>query len=484
MTSTDFLTLMKKNTGWLYAGEILPRLAGLFIVPIWSARVAPEEYARWVLVLTTTELLLGFSTLGFATFFTKVLYRYRDRRAQEYFALGALVVLLVTVISAAGMAACSPVLARLLLGAEARSDIFAWLAIYLACAQLTNLALLYLGAQVRFGAHFLITTLRWIGNAGFLLWGLLVWRQGFYSWVWAWMGTELVLVPVSWYHLRHALWPRFRKRMLRFAFRFSFPTMVMDVLAMAQSRVGRYVVSFSGLGAQVGLYGVAQNFARNYGAVVRPAKLVALRALGHALEDDPHSPHFVEFFHGFSCLALGVAFLVALFLGDLLKLVVSPAYHGASAALAPLVFGLYLEEVSSLYHSLLFRYFKVWSDFFSTLITFPIVVIVTLLLVRPFGFLGAALAQLAGGIAMVVFAHRYATTVTWRPFRFGEKLLFTFAALGLTTVAEWYDFSVVMKGVMAVAALVPYWLFYWRRRDALFPVTMQSVKPMASLSTG
>jgi O-antigen/teichoic acid export membrane protein len=269
-----------------------------------------------------------------------------------------------------------------------------------------------------------------------------------------------------WY-LRHLGWWWCKRRMLAFAFRFSLPLVATNLLMMGQSRVGRYVLSFAGFGSGLGLYGVAQRFAQNYGAAVRPTKIVALRILGHALEEDAESPSFLRFFHLFACLALCAAFLVALFLGDLIKLLVAPAYHGAIAALLPLVFCLYLQELYTLYHSLMFRHFKVWFHLIGSLISFPVVVAITILLVRPLGFFGAAVAELIGALAVLGYAHWYASRLTQQTFQFGEKLLFTVAAYALVALAQSLGLSLMARVALAMGALIPYLLFHWQRRGAL-----------------
>lgn len=470
MKRARLLQVMTKNTTWLYAAEALPRLASLFVVPIWSARVAPEEYARWILALTSAELAIDIGGLGFASFLTKVLYRYHDERAQRYFGMGASVVLGATAVMAALVAVCSPWLSQVVIGGRVRHDLFAWLGLYMLLAQVTNLAIVYQSTLVRYGAYFVLVTLRWIGNAGLLLFYLLVHGQGFYSWVWAWLGTEALLLPVSMYQLREVQWGWWRRRMLTFAFRFSLPSLATTGLASGQSRVGRYLLSFAGVTTGLGLYGIAQNVARNYGAVVRPTKLVAVRLLGHALEERAESPHYLEFFHGFACLALSVAFLLSLFLGDLMKLFVSPAYWGATAALPFLIFALYLEEMCTLYQSLMFRYFKVWFPFLGSLVAFPIVIAATIALVPRVGFLGAALAQLAGAAAMLVFSQWYANKVSARPFRFVEKVAFTLGALLLAIAAQAGALSILQKSLVAITVLAWYLVFHWRRREVLFPL--------------
>lgn len=462
--------LLKTNTAWLYATEFLSRLVGLLVVPIWSSRVAPDEYARWILALTSTEMLLEVGGVGLGSFLTKVLYRYRDDRAERYFGMGAGVMIGATALGALAMAMFSPWLSRTVIGGDARPDLFVFLALYLVLAQFTRVTYLYLESRVQYGACFVLRMLRLIFYTGLLLYFLLGRGQGFYSWVWAALGTELLLLSPSAYQLRRVRWRWPNRRMLAFALRFSFPSLATNLLGWGQSRAGRYVLSFSGLSVGVGLYGLAQSFAQNYGAAIRPAKIVSLRVLGHVLEDDADSPYFLEFFHGFACLALAAAFVVAMFLGDIMKLLVAPAYYRATVALPPLVFALYFQEVYSLYHSLMFRYFRVWFQFWGVLIAFVTVMATMIALMPLFGFVGAAVAELVGATAMAVFAHIYAITVSPRQFRFGEKMGFSAAALALVAVAEALAIPLLPRIGLAIVALAAYALFYWRRRRELFPV--------------
>lgn len=479
-----FLQVMMKNTGWLYAAETLPRLTALLIMPIWSARIAPEEYARWILAFTSAELLLGIGSLGLTSFLVKVLYRYHDERAQQYFGMGAMVILIATGLGAAAMAACSPWLSRVVIGGEVRADLFVFVGLYVLLAQVTNLAILYLSTLVQYKRYFVLMLCRWFFTNGLFLFFLLIRRQGFYSWVWAVVGTEALLAPVAAYHLRQ-IWGKWAaRRMVRFAFRFSVPAWITSFLVSGQSRVGRYLLSFAGVSAGLGHYGIAQTLATSYGAVVRPTKLVAQQLVGHALEADAESPYFLEFFHGFASVALIIAFLVALWLGDVSKLFVSSSYWAAAAALPALVFTAHLEEIFSLYQSLMFRYFKVWFNFFGSLIAFPLVIATTILLVPQLGFLGAALAQLAGAVATVVFAQLYASKVSWRPFRFGEKMAFILAAFCLVSAAHHWAFSIPSKILLALTALGGYGVFHWRRREELFPLAVGRLRGIVCRDVG
>ncbi len=460
---------LKANSLWLYATELLPRIGTLFIVPLWSARVRPEEFAHWVLVLTGVEISLLMGNMGLSTFLVKVLYRYRDERAQKYFGMGVSLIMGATVILAMFFALGSPWLTRLMVGAGVRQDLFVFLGIYVVLTQFNNLAILYIQTRVRYRSNFVVVFSRWIINTGIFLCCLLIFHQGFYSWVWAALGNEMLSLPFSLYLLRSVPWRHWKRRMALFAFRFSSPTLANELLNWVQNRTGRYALGYSGLGAGLGLFGVAQSFSQNFGGMVRPIKLVSSNILGAALEDDENNPHFMEFFHGFSCLAMSVALGSALFFPDVMRWLMSPSYWPAARALPALVFALYMGEMFTLYHSLMFRYFKVWFDFSRTILTFPVVVLLTLLLVPLWGFLGAALALMVGAGTMWAFAHFYSIRVTRRRFLFAEKSLCAAIMFLVAQGAVFFEVSLSFRAGLAALVLIPFWIWHWVRRDLLFP---------------
>lgn len=495
MKPRRFLQVLTTNSAWLYAGELLPRLAGLVLVPIWSARVDPAEYARWVLALTSAELVLELGGLGLASFLVKVWFRYRDERAARYAGMGMRLVLQSTAVLAGLMAAASPWLSVHLIGAGVRGDVFAWLGAYVVLAQLNNLAILQEGTAVRYGAYVRLGTMRWVLNISFLLYFLLRQRAGWYSWVWAWVAAEACMCPAALWYLRRVQWGWASRHLRRFALRFSLPMLFTNGLGWGQQRVGRYVLSGAGMGAGVGWYGVAQQMSRNYGALIRPAKLVVQQLLGHELEQDKHSPYFLEGFHAVAAVGLGIGFVAALFLGDLMKLIVAPSYWGAAVALPALIFAAYLQELYSLYNSLMFRYFKVWFQSVGTVVAFLTVTAASLLLLRWQGFLGVALAQVLGAAAMVGCAHAYAMRVAPRAFRFGEKMWWTLAAFLTASAAAVWSWPLSVKIAAAALGLGGLVWSYWRRRLVLFPAALaaasrewlsrtSSAEPLVSATAG
>jgi O-antigen/teichoic acid export membrane protein len=458
--------------------EMLPRLGTLFIVPIWSSRIVPAEYGKWIVIATTLEVLLGIGSFGISEFHTKVLFRYHDNRADKYFGLGGMVVMANTAILAILWVIASHWL-RSITGWNLSSRLFSCLAAYLLLAQFNAMAIHYLQCTINYFRYTLQTLARWFINSSIFLTSLLVYKQGFFSWVWAAFGTESLIFMLSLYQLRHVEWTFWHKRMFKFALRMGYPMMATFFFGWAQNRAVRYALLMASFQSSLGLYGAAENFASNYGSVIRPGKIVAQRILGHTLEQDAESPDFMEFFHFFSTFAFVAAFVASLFLGGVLKLFTSSTYHTATHALPYLIFGLYLSEICTLYQSLMFRYFKVWFNFSVLAISLPVLVLSIVLLVPKWGLIGAAAAQFCGFTGMFVLSHVYASRVTQRDYRFGEKMAFTFMGLAIAVAIDRMGLSLVVRAIAAVFCLGAYIMFYWKRRDAICPKIIQMATAFA-----
>jgi len=482
VTTQKSLRRFGTNTAWLYGAETVPRFVSLFIIAVWSRRVTPESYGVWLIAQSTVELVLQTAQLGFASYLMKVLYRFRDRRANQYFGFGATTVMTVTTVTLAAVAAASGVLTRAVLGPNVRSDIFVWLAVYGLCAQFNNLAVQYSSSRVDYRSYFSLVIGRWAGNTSIMLLALLVFDQDFYSFVWAAVGSEVLLLPLAAYQMRGVCWRWRHPRIARFAWRFSVPHVATELFSWGEARIGRYLLAFAGLGAGVGLLGMAQTFSQVYGAAVRPAKIVAQRLVGHALEADADAEVYLEFFHLYSCLSLLCAFGLALFLGDVVRMFSADTYELAMVALPLLVFTLYFQEMYSLYDSLAFRHFKVWFHAWGMGIGFPVVAIGTVILIPWIGFVGVALAQLMGAIARAVYGHLFCARLSNRRFRIGEKFGFAGAAFGLSQFAVYYGSPFQVRLVMAVLFTALYFWIYWRRRNSLFPQAAEILGRVASVA--
>jgi O-antigen/teichoic acid export membrane protein len=454
-----------KDSLWAYAADGAGAAIGLFVIPIWSRRVGPDEYARWLLVASAIEIIGFTGLLGLATFGTKVLYRYDDPAAPRHFGIIVATVTATTAALVGGLALLAPMLAaQLTIPALA---LYAAGAIVL-CKQVNDLAILFVGSRLNYSAYFVLTALRVALNAAFLLYFLLVRGQGFLSWIWAALVTEAcVLVPAA-YYLRVIRVERKSVRLLKFGVRFSIPGFLMDVLGWGQARLDRYLFASFGLMGPLGQFAVGQSVAATYGMVTRPAKVLAQRMVGRELERDRETPRYLEFFHAYGSLGIILAFATSLFLGDVISLVVAREYERVRVIIPLLIFGMYCRELFSIYHSLMFRYLRAWFPLWGAVIGAVIVIVANVLLIRPFGFVGAALAQVAGGLAIAVFAHEYARRVSPRADGFGEKVIAAAVVCAIALVTEHFEVPVVDKLLLAIVGIAGYSAILWRRRHIYF----------------
>ncbi len=464
-----------RDSAWAYAADWAGAAIGLIVIPIWSRRVGPDDYARWLLVASAIEIIGFTGLLGLATFGMKVLYRYDDPAAPRHFGMIVATVIATTAVLVTGLTLLAPALAMPL--GLPTGALYAAGAIVL-CKQVNDLAILFVGNRLEYQAYFVLTALRVSLNATFLLYFLLVRGQGFRSWIWAALLTEACLLLPSAYYLRAIRLHRKSVRLLKFGIRFSFPGFLMDMLGWGQSRLDRYLFASFGLMAPLGQFAVGQSVAATYGMVTRPAKVLAQRMVGRELERDRETPRYLEFFHAYGSLGIILAFATSLFLGDALSLLVAREYRGVRVIIPLLIFGLYCREVFSVYHSLMFRYLKAWFPLWGTGLGAVIVIGANILLIGPLGFVGAALAQVAGGLAIALFAHAYARRVSPRADGFAEKMLAAAAVCAITLVTEYFEVPVFDKLLLATAGVAGYSAILWRRRHVYFPLTLaRTVRP-------
>ena len=166
--------LIRTNTAWMYISEIVPRLGGLVVVPLWSARVNPREYGQWVLLASGMEILIQITSLGMVYFLSKVLTRYHDKRSDTYFGMGGASVIALSSFSALIMVLSSSWLSRHFVGPEARSDLFVFLGLYLILSQINSLATTYAQCRVEGPRLSFFILLRWVFSTGFLLYFLVL----------------------------------------------------------------------------------------------------------------------------------------------------------------------------------------------------------------------------------------------------------------------------------------------------------------------
>jgi O-antigen/teichoic acid export membrane protein len=162
----------------------------------------------------------------------------------------------------------------------------------------------------------------------------------------------------------------------------------------------------------------------------------------------------------------------SLFLGDVISLVVAREYQRVRVIIPLLIFGMYCREIFSIYHSLMFRYLRAWFPLWGAAIGAVIVIASNVLLIRPFGFVGAALAQVAGGLAIAVFAHEYARRVSPRADGFAEKISAAAVVCAIALVTEHFEVPVLDKLLLATVGIAGYAAILWRRRRVYFPFTM------------
>jgi O-antigen/teichoic acid export membrane protein len=170
--------LFRKNAFWSYLGEIIPRIGGLVVVPIWSSRIQPAEFAKWILALGGVEMLLTLTGQVFGTFFMKTLYRFHDEKGEKYFGMGAMATMISTAFIAVIVFFSAEKLSDIWIGEPGYGVLLKIMAGYLIFSQFSRLVRLYLQYKVRFVQLFWVNLVLWASNIGIMLFFYWYLRKG------------------------------------------------------------------------------------------------------------------------------------------------------------------------------------------------------------------------------------------------------------------------------------------------------------------
>ena len=415
-------------------GEVLVKAFGLITLPIYTRIFSPEQYGTLSIVLTVAGLVLAIVALGGDSAFSRYFLAARtDPERQTVTStwigfLGAwsvLATLLLLPFSgelallATGGVSAGAAVSIALLWTPVRL-------INLMCAQV-------LRNEFRAGAYTVLNVLALALIVGGSVTGAVVLDLGIEGVLLGTLAGELVMLPVRLFSARHMFRWRFSMPVLRTLLAYGAPLVPASLAYWVFMTSDRVLLSNLSTLEQVGLYSVAAS-------AVSVAN-IAIVALGqawsphaiHLYEADPPSAGrmfarmFTFILAGFGLLAVGMT----VFANELIGLLSGRGFEGAAAAVAPLSLGMIAYASTSVTAggiSLKGRtmYVAIHSWFAAILN-----VVLNVVLIPPFGMVGAAWATAAAYVALTA-AYGITSHRLW-PFEYDRRRAITI--LTLTVVA-------------------------------------------------
>ena len=327
-----------KNTikhGTVYTlGMVLSRLVGFVMIPVYTRVLTPNDYGVLEMLSLTTDVLALLIGLGIGQAVIRYYYRY-DSPAEQGAVVStaaALLLALCALAAAAGIALAGP-LGRLLLGTEESTGLVRLSVIGFVLSTTMEVPMAYLRARQRsatvvalslgrllagLGCNVLfVVVLRW-GVAGVLVSSIIA--SGTF-------GAYMMITTVRETGLR------FSTPILRQLISYGAPLVVWDLGSFVLHYSDRYFLrTYASLDA-VGLYSLSYKLAMLIPMFVSgPFNAIWIaKALEVDRREGPHAgPILIAILRYFNIVLVTVAFGIALFAEEALRIATGAAFHGAA----------------------------------------------------------------------------------------------------------------------------------------------------------
>lgn len=406
-------TLLAKHSLVYAAGTMLQRIAGFFLLPLYTTYLTPQDYGAKELVGMSAD----FVAIVLSTSISASIYRFYFARTAESERLAVISTALLllgglSLVTLPLVAFAAPALASWLLDDPSKATY-----IYLALGTmffntLNGISFLYLRARQRSFAFVSIAILQLLAGIGLNIYLIAIRHLGvtgvFISSV---ISSALVFIILTVPLLRKTGFVLDRDLSRRF-FSFGAPLAPAALLGFAASASGRVLLKLLGSLHDTGLYSLGIRFGTLPSAfVAKPFNSTWLPRRFEIARRDDSEFVFARIFTYFFALITLAGLFVSLASRDVIRIMANPSFHDASTvipllALANVVFSLHFHLHLGLMLTGHTKYFA-----FSQLANAIVTVGLNVLLIPRFGAQGAALALLSGYSAknalLYFFCRRY-----------------------------------------------------------------------------
>lgn len=417
------------------AGDLLGKMAGLLLIPLYTRALSLEEFGR-------LQVLLSFQTLGFMVLSlgqTATLMRYHTLAADDHERRQVITGTTLLVLGANLVALCvvylgAPALAHRFLGGAELATLLRWLWISVLFRVLAELPMTLFRLREQSHRFAGANLLRLLTSSVVILYFVLVRRAGLPGVIWG----EVIGAASFWLWL----WPGFTRQLgrrpnlatFREYLRFGWPYVTTNLGAFALVSIDKLFLAAYGLVAVTGIYSLGGKLGTLINVVIlAPFTMVFSPLMFRLVKEQPEREAkrlFSELLTWFAVLLFWAALFLIVFARDILRLAAPASYASAITVVPHLV----LCFVAYGFYKHLQVGLSVTGHTKALATSFVAAAVINVagnaLLIPRFGMLGAAWATLAAYLAMTVMVGRAAQR--HYPIRYGWgriAVAFAYAAL-------------------------------------------------------
>jgi O-antigen/teichoic acid export membrane protein len=437
-------------------------------LPIMTRWLTPADYGIVALAQVIASFFVGIAGLGLSAGLERAFFKYEhDSHALASVMHSALaVVALTSAVLAVVLGCVSGALAQGLYGEARWGPVLTFMALTSALGVIIAACLSYERNRGRARAF-----MRWsvaglllesglsvtlVAVADFGVWGLVLG---------AFVG-KVVVAPLMWTRLAHELRPRFDFGMVREMLSVGLPLLPRTFLGAADGGIDRMLVTWLASLGQVGLFGMANRIGYSVFSLMTSLEQVYMPEVYRAMFRDGEAAHgrLGAYLNPYFLASVMAPTLVAIFIEEILWVLVTPAFYGVAPIAA--ILSVYYGQMffGKIVGAQLIYAKKTWYSTPLAGIRVAIHLGAALALIAPFGALGAAIALLLTGLIV----DSLGVAVGQRVYRIRYDLrtvipamVCLYAAMLWTVVAPWwglpYAERLLGKAILVGALLAVGW---------------------------
>lgn len=392
-----------KSTAWYGAGNLILRAVNFLLLPLYSQVLSTQEFGNYALILAFYSIALIIYQAGFGIGFTKFYLDETDsvKRKTVFSSILNTVFIISVLLSTIGIIFTNQI-SYLLLGSSAFSQLFFIVFISLLFENIFFFLLYYFKTLEK--SKFVVFITGISSTVNFILNVILVYYLSlgikgiFIALLVSNAAAVLILAPIIFKDYIASI----NSEIIKQVFRFSSPLFIGSIFAVFIEVVDRYFIDYYLDTSEVGIYSFSYRIALVMNLFVISFRTAwAPRAINNYKEGN-YSTDFGKIFTKLIASTLLVFITVSLFIGDLFEIQISgfeifnESYKPGIEIIPVVLFSYIFSGLSGFYSVYPFVAGKSKHFLISDVAALLINIVLNILLIKPLGIMGAAVATLAG----------------------------------------------------------------------------------------
>jgi O-antigen/teichoic acid export membrane protein len=473
------LTFHIKNFAWLTAAQIVSKVVSLFVLPIITYYLSPNDFGTIAMFAVVQTLLGNVFSMGLHTYAGRIIAKYERTQVQECKEYLGSIFVYILLFSFVGVAISlifiDQIFQVLLSNMKLPSRLFIYIPIAMAFVMnihgFSTSSLLNLQLNKK---CFFIELMQFVLFMPFQIIGLTL--LGFT--VWDVLFLQLVVqVIVTFYGLWYMKdWLSFRRAKMgifREAMRFSLPMVPLGFAGWIQERIDKIIISNNSSLSSVGVYAAGTNIANQYSFFSRPIAITIKTEMLKRL--DSEHPKIQEdirdSFAFFFQVSILLYLLISLFSKEIVMVLMNKRFYECYRIVPIFLLSIIFSELTGIFQvKFFFRNKTMW---FPASLVFAAIMnaYLNLILIPRYDIYGAAFAKTLSELAVLFTTYFMSQYFHKTDYRLLRNFIPLFAVVGIVFAIEYIEINYWIMVIVKLSIIVLYFAifdYYFKRNNARY----------------